>query len=38
VKQPAWIQDAVVEPNSKHSFVAAVDTIFWAKRPNTAIN
>jgi peroxidase len=37
VKQPAWIQDAVVEPNSKHSFVA-VDMIFWAKRPNTAIS
>jgi hypothetical protein len=37
VKQPAWIQDAVVEPNSKRSFVA-VDMIFWAKRPNTVIN
>jgi hypothetical protein len=37
VKQPAWIQDAVVEPNSKHSFVA-VDMIFGAKHPNTAFN
>ncbi len=32
VKQAACIQDAVVEPNSKHSFVA-VDMIFWQNAP-----